>query len=228
MLSEAQIRLIVRQVTERVLSRLMAEGLFQLEQDGALVVVPNFIPESALLGEYLKQNVSCGVTYALLEPSAGLDLAGEAIDATKREQQQSLLASLKFYDRVVLAMPTLQMLGRIANGEDTGFAEQLILRAILLDKKVTVLLDYTPPKFRRGTFFEGVVGSVTALKDMGVEVVSLTQQLKPAQTGFALVTEQEVLDAYQFRDRTVKCAKGAVITPLARDKANELGVTIEG
>lgn len=228
MLSEAQIRLIVRQVTERVLSRLMAEGLFQLEQDGALVVVPNFIPESALLGEYLKQNVSCGVTYALLEPSAGLDLAGEAIDATKREQQQSLLASLKFYDRVVLAMPTLQMLGRIANGEDTGFAEQLILRAILLDKKVTVLLDYTPPKFRRGTFFEGVVGSVTALKDMGVEVVSLTQQLKPAQTGFALVTEQEVLDAYQFRDCTVKCAKGAVITPLARDKANELGVTIEG
>ena len=228
MLSEAQIRLIVRQVTERVLSRLMAEGLFQLEQDGALVVVPNFIPESALLGEYLKQNVSCGVTYALLEPSAGLDLAGEAIDATKREQQQSLLASLKFYDRVMLAMPTLQMLGRIANGEDTGFAEQLILRAILLDKKVTVLLDYTPPKFRRGTFFEGVVGSVTALKDMGVEVVSLTQQLKPAQTGFALVTEQEVLDAYQFRDRTVKCAKGAVITPLARDKANELGVTIEG
>ena len=210
------------------MSRLMAEGLFQLEQDGALVVVPNFIPESALLGEYLKQNVSCGVTYALLEPSAGLDLAGEAIDATKREQQQSLLASLKFYDRVVLAMPTLQMLGRIANGEDTGFAEQLILRAILLDKKVTVLLDYVPPKFRRGTFFEGVVGSVTALKDMGVEVVSLTQKLKPAETGFALVTEQEVLDAYQFRDRTVKCAKGALITPLARDKANELGVTIEG
>ena len=228
MLSEAQIREIVRQVTGRVLSRLTAEGLFQPEQDGTLVVVPNFIPEPALLNEYLKQYGSSGVTCALLEPSGGLNLAFNTIPAAEREQQQSLLASLKFYERVVLAMPTLQLLGRIANGADTGFAEQLILKAILLDRKVTVALDYTPPKFRRGTFFESVVGSITALKDMGVEVVSLTQKLKPAEIGFALVTETEVLEAYQYGDRSVKCAKGAVVTPLARDKANELGVTIEG
>ena len=225
-MDEAQIRQIVRSITERVLERLMAEGLFLPEQNGALVVIPNFLPESALLFAYLKQQFPNGVACAVLEPSVQLDSSFERIDATTREAQQHVLSSLKFYDRVVLAMPTLQLLGRISSGEDAGFAEQLILRAILLEKKVSVVLDYTPPKFKRGTFFEGLVGSITALQDMGVEVVSLTPQLKPAETGFELVTEQEVLAAYQYGDRFVKCAKGAVITPLAKDKANELGVTI--
>ena len=225
-MDEAQIRQIVRNITERVLERLMAEGLFLPEQNGALVVIPNFLPESALLFAYLKQQFPNGVACAVLEPSVQLDSSFERIDATTREAQQHVLSSLKFYDRVVLAMPTLQLLGRISSGEDAGFAEQLILRAILLEKKVSVVLDYTPPKFKRGTFFEGLVGSITALQDMGVEVVSLTPQLKPAETGFELVTEQEVLAAYQYGDRFVKCAKGAVITPLAKDKANELGVTI--
>ena len=226
-MDEAQIRQIVRRITERVLERLMAQGLFLPEQNGALVVIPNFLPESALLYSYLKQQFPNGVACAVLEPSVALDPSFERIEATTREAQQPLLSSLKFYDRVVLAMPTLQLLGRIANGEDAGFAEQLMLRAILLEKKVSVVLDYTPPKFKRGTFFEGLVGSITALQDMGVEVVSLTPRLKPAETGFELVTEQEVLAAYQYGDRFVKCAKGAVITPLAKDKANELGVSIQ-
>jgi hypothetical protein len=227
MVDEAQIRQIVRKITERVLERLMAQGLFLPEQNGALVVIPNFLPESALLFAYLKQQFPNGVACAVLEPSVQLDSAFERIDATTREAQQHVLSSLKFYHRVVLAMPTLQLLGRISNGEDAGFAEQLMLRAILLEKKVSVVLDYTPPKFKRGTFFEGLVGSITALQDMGVEMVSLTPQLKPAETGFELVTEQEVLAAYQYGDRFVKCAKGALVTPLARDKANELGVSIQ-
>jgi len=225
---EAQIRQIVRSITERVLERLMAEGLFLPEQNGALVVIPNFLPEPALLSAYLKSAFPNGVACAVLEPTLALDPSFERIDAHTREAQQHVLSSLKFYERVVLAMPTLQLLGRIANGEDAGFAEQLLLRAILLEKKVSVVLDYTPPKFKRGTFFEGLVGSITALQDMGVEMVSLTPKLKPAEVGFELVTEQEVLEAYQYGDRIVRCAKGAVITPLAKDKANELGVSIEG
>ena len=227
MVDEAQIRQIVRRITERVLERLMAQGLFLPEQNGALVVIPNFLPEPALLNAYLKEQFPNGVACAVLESSASLDPSFERIDATTREAQQPLLASLKFYNRVVLAMPTLQLLGRIANGEDAGFAEQLMLRAILLEKKVTVVLDYTPPKFKRGTFFESLVGSITALQDMGVEIVSLTPKLKPADSGCELVTEDEVMQAFAYGDRSIHCAKGAIVTPLARDKANELGVTIE-
>lgn len=227
-MDEAQIREIVRRVTERVLGRLMAEGLFLPEQNGALVVVPNFLPEPALLNQYLKDRFPGGVTCALYEPCAGLDPSFDTIPAVKADARQHLLSMQKFYEHVVLAMPSLQLLGRIANGEDAGAVEQLVLRSILLGQKVSVVLDYAPPKFRRGTFFESVVGSVTALRDMGVEIVSLAPRLKPAEAGLELVTEREVLEAYQYGDRSVPCAKGALVTPLARDKANELGVTIEG
>lgn len=226
-MDEAKLKDIIRRVTERVLERLMAEGILLPEQNGALVVVPSFVPEAALLNEYLKQRYSSGVTCALFDPSAAMDPSFYCVDASECDQQRRLLSALKFYEHVLLAMPSLQMLGRIARGEDAGVCEQLILRSILLGKKVSVLLDYSPPKFKRGTFFENVVGSVSALQDMGVEIVSIVPQLKPAVTGYELVTENEVLEAFQYGDRLVRCAKGAVVTPLARDKANELGVMIE-
>ena len=228
MIDEAQTREIIRRVTERVLERLMAEGLFLPEQNGALVLVPNFIPEPALLSKYLKNRFSTGVTCAMLEPGSGLDPELHTVFATQRDEQQRILSMLKFYEHVVLTVPSLQLLARIANGEDSGFIEQLILRAILLEKKVTVVLDYHLPKFMRGTFFESVVSSITALKDMGVEIVTLVSTLRRADTGCELVTEDEIQQAYLYGDRFIRCAKGAIVTPLARDKANELGVTIEG
>lgn len=228
MMDEAQIREIVRRVTERVLGQMIAEGLFLPNQNGTLVIVPNYIPEPALLNKYIKDRFSSGVTYALFEHSAGLNPEGDTVSATERDTQQQLLSMLKFYEHVVLAMPSLHLLERIANGEDTGAAEQLVLRSILLNQKVTIILDYTPPKFKRGAFFEKLVNSITALRDMGVEIISLTPKLIPADEGLELVTEHEVLEAYQNGYCTVKCAKHALITPLARDKANELGVSIEG
>jgi hypothetical protein len=228
MIDEAQIKEIVRRVTELVLGRMMTEGLFLPEQEGALVVIPNDIPEPALLNGYLKSRFSTGVRCALFEHCPGLDPAFQTANAGQRDEQQWLLTSLKFYEHIVLAMPSLQLLNRIANGEDSGLIEQLVLRAILLEKRVTVVLDYQPPKFKRGTFFESVANSVTALKDMGVEIVSLVPTLKPADPACELVTEDTILQAYLYKDRSIQCAKGAIVTPLARDKASELGVTIEG
>jgi hypothetical protein len=224
---EAKLKDIIRRVTERVLERLMAEGIFLPEQNGALVVVPNFIPEIASLNEYLKKRFPSGVTCALFDPSVAMDPSFCCADASGEEQQRRLLSSLKFYEHIVLAMPSLQLLERVASGEDSGAAEQLILRSILLGKKVTLLLDYTPPKFKRGTFFEKMADSISALTDMGVEIVSIVPKLRPAETGCELVTEDEVAEAFRYGERTIRCAKGAVVTPLARDKANELGVTIE-
>ena len=39
-----------------------------------------------------------------------------------------------------------------------------------------------------------------------------------------LITEQDVLDAYHAGRRQIACRIDSIITPLARDKANELGV----
>jgi hypothetical protein len=228
MIDEAQTREIIRRVTECVLERLMAEGLFLPDQNGALVIVPNFNPEPALLNKYLKDRFPIGVTCALFEQIAALDPEFHTVYATQQDKQRGLLSMLKFYEHIVLTMPSLQLLNRIANGEDSGFTEQLVLRAILLEKKVTVVLDYQPPKFKRGTFFENIVSAITALKDMGVEIVSLAPTLKPADSICELVTEDKIQQVYLYGDRSIQCAKGAIVTPLAKDKANELGVTIEG
>ena len=63
---------------------------------------------------------------------------------------------------------------------------------------------------------------------MGVKVIAY----RPAQEfgeviREALVTENEVKAAYDDGSMRVLCEKDAIITPLARDKANELGVSID-
>lgn len=226
-MEEAQLKYIIRKITEQVMNRLIAEGKYIPESDGVLTVVPNFITEVASLNIYLKEHYHATITCALFEEVSSLDRTFEIINTAKKEQQQQLLASLKFYNEVVLAMPALSLLKRIAEGDDTGLVEQIILRAILLEKKVTVVLDYVPPKFKRGTFFESILNAINALEDMGVEIVSLQSSLKSPLKEYCLVTEAEVISAHQSGELTVRCAKGAIITPLAKDKAKELGITIE-
>ena len=226
-MEEAQLRYIIRRITEQVIDRLIAEGKYLPESNGVLTLVPNYETEAASLNIYLKDNYPSRVTCALFEEINSLDKTFEILSAVKKEQQQQLLSSLKFYKDVVLAMPALGLLKRIAEGDDTGLVEQIILRAILLGKKVTVVLDYIPPKFKRGTFFENILNAISALKDMGVEIVSLQPSLKNPLKEYCLVTEAEVISAHQSGEFTVRCAKGAIVTPLANDKAKEFGITIE-
>lgn len=225
-MEETQLKNIVRRITQQVIERLIAEGKFIPEQYGVLAIVPNFIPEPASLTKYLRETYQSCITCALFE-DVKLDKAFETVSVSDKEQQQLLLSSLKYYNNIVLAMPAVGLLKKIAQGDDTGFVEQLVLRSILLGKSVTVILDYIPPKFKRGTFFESIIDAIDALKDMGAEIVSLQAPVKRPRREYSFVTETEVITAHENGEPAVICTSGAIVTPLAIDKAKELDVTIE-
>lgn len=129
---------------------------------------------------------------------------------------------------VVLVTPKIGLLCNIAYGNDEGFLEQAILRPLLWGRRVSVVLDFQPPKFKRGTFFEKIVDAIDALTSMGVRVLAYkcaaeyTEEEKKT-----LVTETDVLEAHAKGQKRILCELGAVITPLARDRADELKIALD-
>jgi len=172
---------------------------------------------------YLQENhhgVTCtGVGAAIL----GFNTLNIDTDQGKR----ALMESLKQYADIVLVSPPLWMLKNIAAGDDRGFIEQVFMRSLLWGKKTRLVLDYEKPRFRRGTFYEGIADALGAIEGMGAGIVSLPLSVGKPEGHLPLVTETEVTDAHREGRKRIRCAEGAIVTPLAWDAARELGIAID-
>lgn len=227
-MDEQELKNLISRITEQVIARLTESGnIIDTNQKNILVIVPAYVPDMAALTAHLKQAYGDGFECVLFEDMDAFcpDIKMKYIK-TQSDRQQ-MMDKLKHYADVVLAVPPLGMIKSIAEGDDSGFVEQVFLKAILWEKKVLMMLDFEKPKFKRGTFFEGLSDSLGAIEDMGVDIVSLKSSVKKVIDEQSLVSEADVIDAVKSGEMRVKCALGAIVTPLARDKAKELGVAID-
>ena len=226
-MTENEIKNIINDIAAKVMERIDQHTRPQTAEDcGALVVIPAFVPDSAALAAYITEHYE-KVTCAAFEELSFFQKHFPVAAADSREDRQQLVESLKCYSHVVLAAPPIALLKRIADGEDEGFIEQIVTRAILWDKEVEVILDYTLPRQRRGPLFERVSAAADALSQMGVKFVTLGHTEQGTVKELTLITEAEVIDAQKNSASQIRCAPDAIVTPLANDKARELGILIE-
>ena len=214
-MNESQIKELIRKIVLEVIKRMTGFGQYQ-----ALALVPGYSAYSAEAQEYLAGRSTVVVLFDDAEPIDGLDSWRIESAADKK----AVVKALRDMNEVVLIAPPVSLLCAIANGEDTQFAATLFEKALLAGKKATVLLDFAPPKFKRGTLFEKVIDAVSAVRDMGASVVYLGA--KPSD-GYALITEREIIEAAMSGIERLQCAPGAIVTPLARDAAKDKGIAID-
>ena len=62
---------------------------------------------------------------------------------------------------------------------------------------------------------------------MGVSVFTYSCIRTAGPEAVSLVTESNVASAYGDGKAKITCARGAIITPAARDRAKELGIKID-
>jgi len=226
-MDERELKNLISLITGMVMERLREPGSPMEEPQGAMVIVPAYVPDEAGLKTYLKKVYGEKLTYWLLEGTEPLDPDANTVFVRMGADRKQIFGALKNCSDILLAVPPLWMLAGIAKGDDAGIVEQALLRAVLWEKTVTVLLDFEKPKFRRGTFFETLSDTLKAIEDMGVDVVSLPLSAKKKAQEKTLVTEADIVDAAKGGDLRVKCTPGAIVTALAWDKAKELGVAID-
>ncbi|MBR4309349.1 MAG: hypothetical protein IKT58_07115 [Oscillospiraceae bacterium] len=128
---------------------------------------------------------------------------------------------------VILVGPRLELLGKIARGEDQEFLSYLMVRSILWKKDVRLYLDFDPPQFRRNTFLEGVASGIDTLRQMQVTVCPYFKGEAAAAKQSSLITEADVLAAAEEKEKTIHAQVGAIITPAARDALLTSGVIVQ-
>lgn len=218
---ERELKSLIRRITEEVLRRILEP---EKAAHGALVLVPGYAADREPLTAWLKEAYGNDITCA----GIGAAALGFPVRGMESEQdKQQLMESLKQYAAVVLANPPLWMLTNIASGDDRGFTEQLFMRSLLWEKETKLILDYEKPRFKRGTFYERMADALGAIEGMGTEIVTLNLSVGKPEGQLSLVTEAAIAEAYKAGRKRVRCAEGAIVTPLARDAARELGIAIE-
>ena len=140
--------------------------------------------------------------------------------------QAGVMEKITHAKTVVLVGPRLELLGRIARGEDQDFLSYLMVRSILWKKDVRLYLDFDPPRFQRNTFLEGVASGIEVLRQMQVTVCPYFKGEAAAARQSSLITEADVLAAADDPDKTIHARVGAIITPAARDALLTSGVTV--
>jgi len=195
--------------------------------DSVLVLVPGFVPAperaiAALTGQYGRSVQLVFLSSAMFTadetPSCHLEWA---------TQKNELVELLVCAEHAVLLAPGTALLARMGAGDNTEDFSEALVRRILWGKAVDVLLDFEPPKFRRDTYFARLAEAIDQLTSMGFRFSTY----QPCESGtgnvLALVTEREVVEAKQSGRKTIECAAGAIVTPLAVDTAKELQIHIE-
>ena len=214
------IELIVDEVVRRV-ARLERQKQHP-EQVLVLLTAPVAYPKELM--KLLHSQFGAGYTLVSFPEKSEVEEDGLLFASQLGEPE--LLARVTAAKTVILVGPRLELLDKIAHGEDGEFLSYLAVRSILWKKDVRLYLDFEPPQFRRNTFLEGVAASVETLRRMNVAVCPYYTGDAAEQIGMTLITEADVLAAADTKEKTIHARVGAIITPAARDALLTSGVAI--
>ena len=199
-MDRAQLYKLTELIIAEVVRRIAQEERRRQHPEQVLVL----LADSVSFPEKLQQtlNEQFGVAYTPVSIPETNTFADEALLYAGKLEPGGLLERVKEAKTVILVSPRLELLRRIASGDDGDPLSHLLVRAILWQKDVRVYLDYEPPRFRRNTFLADTAEAIDTLRQMAVT---------------DLVTEADVLDAAKTESKTIRCRSGAIITPAARD-----------
>lgn len=189
--------------------------------NGTAIIVASAVPEPAAAQKHLEKllpdgaDVFCLLGNLFNQP----DCRMLEVADTKR-----LLSCIEQKSELIFLAPRVSMIYDMAQGNDRCDICSAVMRFALWGRKVTLLLDFEPPKFAKNSFFEKLSDAIKSLESMGIKIE--TYNMPGAKTQAAdLITESDVVAAASEK-RDIFAAKNAVITPLAKDRASELKVNI--
>jgi len=213
-----------RKAIEAEIGRVVAQILAQMEPDA-----PAEQPAGAMLVFLTEPLAAPDTAVHCVRETFGDDVGFIAFDLTDtggipaepaQGHTQALTERTANSEGIVLLAPGVDSLLRLARGEGETLAEKLVLRALLWEKPVQLWLDFAPNVRHRSPVFQSIAEAVYGLEQMGMQV-SIHPWVAGGSNGepLKLITEQDVLNLPVGAE--LLCSKGAVITPLARDRASQ-------
>lgn len=233
---EKDFNALLTEITKEVLKRAAAElplaslnEIFQPEKpdENTVVLVPSLVPFREKAMERLTGQF--GRNLAFISFGEPFRADGYRVIISGNENREEIMELLESTVNLVLLAPPLQVIRRIADADDGDFLTWLFIRGRLWGKKTSIFLDFVPPVHRKAPYEERMVESLEALSALNVPLEYYLEEIpETSAEEQALVTEEDVLAASRAGKKEIAVSFGGIVTPLARDRAKELGITISG
>jgi len=236
------IDMLIEKITKEVIDRIKDlesvdesrnKGLCKREK--TLVIIPRHVTKmDELLGAVSKMHSDCNIL--TLMPGYLLDNAMYkdkfyALDISDAKTRKSVIDDLFNIQHICCLSPGIRLLEKIADMDDDGFVEYIMINSLIQRKNTYVITDVEYdrlPDYEPFIRIKNVCGKINA---MGICMKYLGRQYSDqkdlAKVFRGLITEQDIVEISKNGTRQIICGKGSIITPLASDKAKEIGITIQ-
>ncbi len=223
---------LIKKVTREVLNRLKDQ---LTETQRILVVIPKYAENSRRILQYIAaDNPSGQLSILTYNPEINLNLPVKysLLDISDIQIQNQIITKLTDYNAVYCISPNIKLLENLHSLDDSHFVEWLIIHGMLNYLEVTIIIDHD---FKRENLnkvekkvkdlLKGISQLDILVENINCSNVTRDQENKQYGPGKVLITEQQVEKMYRDGVKDIK-GKEAIITPLAYDKARELGIRV--
>ncbi len=216
---------------ERIANEVTAQFLHQSStpKAGSLLVILPQIP-MGIDGcvDYISRHYDLSeATLVCYDKTLYNDIFYCTVDIGNASDAKCLCENLHLYGDVLLATSGIKLIERIASVDEDDVLSAVVLYKILHGADVTLLVDYDIENLKQGKFSKQIKDLHSTLSDMGVDIKRITT---PEQEEFnpmsGLITEDIVEQMYSSGKRDIVVREGVIVTPLATDRAEELGIRI--
>lgn len=240
-----ELETLVKKVTCEVLNRIMMQPVNEAGRIGngfksghrLLVLVPRY---AINLPEYLEY-LSCKHPQSILmlgcmggvsKSFREMKQVEKIVDISDEGSLQGILDGFSTFEAVYCISPGIKLLENITQYNDTGFIENILVQSLLCQKPAGILMDYDAQRLSGG-ISKKVRELTSAITDMGITVEKVCKEENGSADqpvkgkGSELITEKDIDEMSKKGIKEISSSKGCIITPLARDRAKEVGINIK-
>ncbi|MFW6237824.1 MAG: hypothetical protein ACOC5A_01145 [Halanaerobiales bacterium] len=196
-----------------------------------LVLVPEYGQKVDMFLDYIQDEAGGeSILYAVNDPGSSVQLPGKVINISQSSGQRKIAGLIEDLSEIYFISPPLNIVKAVTELDDSRFLQWFIIRALLKDIAVNMLFNIRLKK----TYTNNLNGLVRKLLDnieeLGVNICSIQKNeverddvSKPG--GKKLITRANITKLWEQGKRQLNAGE-AIVTPLAFDRARELGLKV--
>ncbi len=244
-------RLLIEGVVREVLTRIMkqqdaasacanggSDGMKSGGKTGnrrVLVLVP---PNILHVGKYLEfinsNNPACKLSVAYCSdieiPPAVFENTVDYRNLNDISDRKKIILAFESYEEIYCVSPGIRLMESIANFNDEDFLVYLLMEGLIKGKGIRLVLGFDINRQDSGRLTKKLRELTSLITDSGISISTAaapgSKEPMNAETGRELITCGDIDELWSKNVKVVYRSKKGVVTPLAADRARELGMTI--
>lgn len=237
--SEKEIESLIKKITAEVLNNIVLQpeqmakfhDISELKAKQLLLFISDMTINTCEWTNYIINSYSgYELTIAAFRKIDDIKLSHvkQILNLNEEDARENLTRTINNFDALCFLSPGLKQMQALVVGDDSGYLESLVIYSLLHKKKTVFLLDYKVDNLPSNSFTRKIKGLLGSISEMGIFIDILGQAVEK-ETEIPLkhkklITQKEVEDIYKSGTKEIFCEKGCIITPLAKDRAKEMGV----